>query len=95
MAKKFLSQNNIHFIEKDVNVDREARNEMIRRKVTGVPAFLIGDDIVVGLDKAKLLALVDHRLVECENCHKKMRVPHNKGKLKVSCPNCGHTMTTS
>ena len=71
-----------------MNIDKEARNEMFKRKVTGVPAFLIGDDMVVGLDKAKILSLVDHRIAECPNCHTKMRVPTNKAGAKIKCPSC-------
>lgn len=95
MAKEFLSQNRIHFVEKDINVDAEARNELTRRNISGVPSFLIGEDMVVGLDKAKILELVDHRVIECEKCHTKMRVPLNKGTLKVTCPKCEHVFTRS
>lgn len=91
MAKKFLSQHKIHFTEKDINVDTQARSEYVRRNINGVPAFLIGDEILVGLDKAKILELVDHRLIECKACHTKMRVPHNKGTIKATCPKCGYT----
>lgn len=90
MAKEFLSQNKIHFVEKDINVDAQARDELARRNIRGVPAFLIGDDMVVGLDKAKILELVDHRLLECEQCHQKLRVPIDKGAIKVTCPKCKH-----
>lgn len=90
MAKEFLSENNIHYVERDINADPEARKEMIRRKVTGVPTFVIGDDVVVGLDQAKILSLVDHRVVKCPQCGTKMRVPTDKGKLSVHCPNCKH-----
>lgn len=82
-------------MEKDVNVDAQARAELTRRKITGVPAFLIGEDVVIGLDKAKIIELVDHRVIQCEECGKKMRVPFNKGKLKVTCPSCNHVFTTS
>jgi ABC-type thiamine transport system substrate-binding protein len=75
-------------VEKDINVDAEARQEFTRRKLEGVPAFIIGEDVVVGLDKAKILALVDHRVIECEQCHTKLRVPTNRGSLKVTCPKC-------
>jgi DNA-directed RNA polymerase subunit RPC12/RpoP len=81
-------QNKIHFIEKDINVDSAARNELIRRKISGVPTLLIGEDVVVGLDETKILQLVDHRLMECPNCHKKLRVPTNKGQITITCPNC-------
>lgn len=33
----------------------EARQELIKRNIRGVPTFLIGEDVVVGLDKAKIL----------------------------------------
>jgi len=66
----------------------DARNELIRRNINGVPTFLIGEDVVVGLDKAKILELVDHRLIECEECRTKLRVPINEGELKITCPKC-------
>lgn len=95
MAKEFLAQNKIHFEEKDINVDEEARNELIRRNISGVPTFLIGEDIVVGLDKAKILELVNHQIIECEQCHTKMRVPLDKGTIKVTCPKCAHVFNTT
>lgn len=81
-------------MEKDINVDSEARKFMMQRGVSGVPSFLIGEEMVVGLDKEKVLALVDHRLVACEKCGSKMRLPINKGKLKVTCPKCQHKFET-
>jgi glutaredoxin 3 len=69
-------------------VDKEARNEMLKRNISGVPAFIIGDDVVIGLDKEKVLKLVDHRVVECSFCHKKVRVPINKTNIIAKCPNC-------
>ena len=90
MAKEFLEENKIHYVERDINQDPEARKEMIRRKVTGVPTFLIGDDVVVGLDQAKVLSLADHRVVECSQCSTKMRVPVNHENIIIKCPNCKH-----
>jgi DNA-directed RNA polymerase subunit RPC12/RpoP len=63
---------------------------MMKRHAAGVPAFLIGDDMIVGLDKSKILALTDHRVVSCPECGTKMRLPANKGQLKVTCSNCGN-----
>lgn len=74
-----------------MNLDPAARQEMLRRSVTGVPAFLIGDDLVVGFDRERILALVDHRLATCSRCGAKLRVPTGKGRLKVTCRNCGNT----
>lgn len=90
MAKEFLSQNRIHFEEKNISTDSQARLELQRRNINGVPAFIIGEDAVVGLDKEKILKLVDHRVTQCEKCSQKMRVPMNKGTLNVTCPKCGH-----
>lgn len=89
MAKEFLNQNRIHFVEKDVNADPQARYEMTSRKITGVPAFIIGKDVVVGLDKTKILELVDHRLVKCPNCNTSVRIPTNEGKISARCSKCG------
>lgn len=88
MAKEFLIQNKIHFIEKDVNADPQARAEMTKRKFTGVPVFLIGEDAVLGLDRNKVLELVDHRLVQCSNCGTSVRVPTGQGKITAKCPKC-------
>lgn len=49
---------------------------------------MIGDDVVVGLDKARILKLVDHRVVECPQCQTKLRVPIDRGSIKVTCPKC-------
>jgi len=88
MAKEFLNQNKIYFVEKNVDMDPQARQEMTRRKITGVPSFIIGNDVVVGLDKAKILQLVDHRLVRCPNCNTAVRIPTNAGKIRAKCPKC-------
>jgi len=90
MAKEFLSQNKIHYEEKNVSLDPQARSELQRRNISGVPAFLIGEDVIVGLDKEKILKLVDHRVIQCEKCSKKMRVPTKKGTIEVTCPKCAH-----
>ncbi len=63
---------------------------MQRRNISGVPAFIIGEDVVVGLDKEKILKLVDHRVIQCEKCTKKMRIPVKKGIIEVTCPKCAH-----
>jgi glutaredoxin 3 len=90
MAKEFLSDNKIHFEEKNISTDPQARLELQRRNISGVPAFIIGDDEVVGLDKEKILKLVDHRVIQCGKCSKKMRIPIKKGTLEVKCPKCAH-----
>lgn len=84
-------QNKIHFVEKNVSVDAQAGDELVRRNIRGVPAFFIGDDVVLGFDRARIMELVDHRLTECEQCQTRMRVPTGKSLLKVTCPKCKHS----
>jgi len=89
-AKKFLSQYKIHYNEKDVNTDAEAASELMSKGIMAVPTFKIGDEMVVGFDQAKILQLVDHRVIQCEQCQANLRVPTDKGTIKVTCPKCQH-----
>ena len=91
-AKNFLFQNKIQFEQKDINVDAKAREELQRRNIRGVPAFLIGKDYVTGFEPIKILKLVDHRVIECSKCSTKMRVPINKGILMIICTQCAHEL---
>lgn len=69
-------------------MDYAAAEELQKRNIRGVPAFIIGEDVVVGFDQNKLLQLIDHRLTQCPKCAQKMRVPVRKGKIVVTCPKC-------
>ena len=77
-------------MEKDVNLDAQARSQFMKMGLRGVPAFLIGDDVISGLDTKRILELVDHRLIPCEKCGTSMRIPIDKGSIKVTCPKCSH-----
>lgn len=88
VAKNFLFQNRIQFEQKDINVDAKAREELLRRNISGVPTFLIGKDYVTGFDPKKILKLVDHRVVECKKCSNKMRVLINQGTINLTCTQC-------
>lgn len=57
----------------------------------GVPAFIIGNEVVEGLDKVKILKLIDSKVIECPNCRAKLRIPINKGILKINCKKCGES----
>lgn len=57
IAKEFLTQNKIDYVEKDINVDMEARKELKQTNSRVVPTFLIGEDVVMGLDRNKILEL--------------------------------------
>lgn len=73
--------------------DSQARQEFAGRGLSGVPSFVIGDEIVVGLDKARLEALLSRMVVRCDHCPAKLRVPRGKGKIRVTCPRCKNTKT--
>jgi len=60
MAKDYLSDNKIEFIEKDVAADEKARAEMTEKSnQMGVPVITVDDEVVVGFDKEKLAKLLD------------------------------------
>lgn len=87
-AKVYLGNQGYVFEERDVNKDSIARNEMVKRGIRGVPAFLIGDEMVEGLDRAKIESLIDYNVINCPDCNTRLRVPKDKGKIKVKCPKC-------
>lgn len=35
----------------------------------------------------------DHKYYNCPKCSRTLRVPKNKGKIKISCPHCGKDFT--
>ncbi len=88
----YLRQEGIPFEERDINEDRAAREDFLRRGLTGVPSFLIGDQVVVGLDKQKIRSLMDFSILPCQNCRKQLRIPKGKGKIRITCPECGSRM---
>ncbi|WP_432406832.1 glutaredoxin family protein [Wukongibacter sp. M2B1] len=53
-AKEYLSEKNIAFEERNVQTDPSARKELVKRKIMGVPAIFVDDEVVVGFDKSKL-----------------------------------------
>lgn len=87
-AKEFLREKAYSFVEKDVNEDNDARNDFMKRGLRGVPAFLIGDEVVEGLDTEKIVKLMESKVVECPKCEAKLRVPRGKGKINITCPKC-------
>jgi glutaredoxin 3 len=57
-VKEFLSQKGISFTERDVSQDEQALAELEALGVMATPAMLIGDQVVVGFDRAKLEQLL-------------------------------------
>jgi len=59
MAKEFFQKNNIQYSEYDVGTDLARREEMIAKSgQLGVPVILVGDEIVIGFNKPKLMELL-------------------------------------
>ena len=53
-AKEYLSQKDVEYEEKDVQQDTQARKELMGRGIMAVPVIAIGDEFIVGFDKARL-----------------------------------------
>jgi glutaredoxin len=92
-AKRYLDEMGFKYIEKNVGLDKNAQQEMISRKLMGVPSFIIGNETIVGLDKNKIEALLDYTVERCPSCGQKSRVPKGKGKVKITCKSCGEAYT--
>lgn len=87
-AKEFLREKGYSFIEKDVNEDKAARDDFAKRGLRGVPAFIIGKEVVEGLDRGRIEKLMTSNVIACSNCETKLRIPKGKGKIKITCPKC-------
>ena len=54
-AKEFFKEHNIAFVEKDVVVDLQARDAMVKKSgQLGVPVIDVDGNIVIGFDRKKL-----------------------------------------
>ncbi|CAD5897317.1 MAG: hypothetical protein ACTIDE_06880 [Carnobacterium maltaromaticum] len=42
------------------------------------------------LQMKKIKERKEYRYVKCPECHKTTRVPKNRGKIVITCPNCHH-----
>lgn len=54
MAKEYLAEKGVEFEEKNVQTDKVARQELMKMGYTGVPVVVIGEEEIVGFDKAKI-----------------------------------------
>ncbi len=53
--------------------------------------FIYGIKRKFRFEKDKLSQRKTHKFVKCSQCKKVLRIPKNKGKIKVNCPHCGNT----
>ena len=58
-AKEFFQENNVEYEEKDVAVDMEAQQTMVKKSgQLAVPVIEVNGEVVVGFDKDKLSELL-------------------------------------
>ena len=54
-AKEFFKKNKVSYKEVDVAKDQKAAQEMVKKSgQMGVPVIVVGKEIIVGFDQAKL-----------------------------------------
>lgn len=56
-AREFLNDNNIEFVEYDIEQSQEGKEQHKRLGGRGVPVFLINGEVVKGFNQSKILAL--------------------------------------
>ena len=83
-----MNSHSIAYTEKDVSKDASAQQEMARLGARGVPTFLIGDEVIIGFDKERILKSIGTKVIECPECRSKMRIPTDKGLILVTCKKC-------
>lgn len=54
MLKDYLDEKNVSYEEKNIDVDSEARNFLIKNRIMGVPATYVGDEQIIGFDKERI-----------------------------------------
>ena len=58
-AKEFFTENNVEYEEKDVAVDMEAQQEMVKKSgQLAVPVIEVNGEVVIGFEKGKLSELL-------------------------------------
>ena len=58
-VKAFLTENKVEFEDIDVSADQAKANEMVEKSgQMGVPVTIVGEEVVVGFDQAKLKELL-------------------------------------
>jgi glutaredoxin 3 len=59
MAKDYFKEKNVSFVDYDVAADMNKRTEMVTKSgQMGVPVIQIGNNIIIGFQKAKINSLL-------------------------------------
>ncbi len=62
LAKEFLDEKGVHYTEKNIQTDKEARKELMNMGHMGVPVIIIDGEEVVGFDRDKIEVLLSQYL---------------------------------
>lgn len=60
-VKEFLSQNKIEFIDRNIEVDEAALQELEKLGYMTTPVTFVDGEVIVGFDRAKLEGLVQRK----------------------------------
>ena len=58
MAKEFLSERKVPFVERDIMNDKSAMDELIKIGVLTTPVTVFDGEVVVGFDRARFEKLL-------------------------------------
>jgi glutaredoxin-like YruB-family protein len=87
-AKAYLREKGYPFSESDVSKDPQGQSFLRSKGIMGVPVITVGDTLIQGFDPEAIEAAVDFRIQACPHCQKKLRLPKDRGKIRVTCPAC-------
>ncbi len=73
----------------------KAQEELRDMYIRGVPAFIIGNEIIEGFDARRIEAALDYKVEKCPHCSQRSRIPKSKGKIRIECPKCGKKFETT
>lgn len=62
LAKNYLEEKGVSYIEKNVQTDKDARAELMSMGHMGVPVLIIDGEEIVGFDKDRLESILDKRV---------------------------------
>ncbi len=53
-ARSYLKSCNMRFTEKNIREDKDALNELIEKRILGIPIIIIDDEVIVGFNKDRI-----------------------------------------
>lgn len=58
-AKQYLEDKGVEYTEKNIQTDKDARNELMKMGHMGVPVLVIDGEEIVGFDKTRIDQLLN------------------------------------